>query len=269
MANKAIILGCGPAGLLAAHAAEMAGWEYVIWSEHKKSRIGGAQFLHSAIPDLTSPTPDATVRFQHDGDAAGYARKVYGNGYAPTSWGEYNGDQAVWNMRVAYDRLWQKQECMIDDKKVRPDDVRGAMEDGSVVISTIPRPAICKDPTHLFSFQQVWFTYEHIPHLEKSLNFVVYNGRPETRWYRFSQLFGWLSKEWSDEQAAVAESEGRKLISVQKPTDHNCNCWMSWAQFQPMGRYGRWKKGELIHHAFWKTVETLAQLEHGGNLRVV
>ncbi len=270
MEHKAIILGCGPAGLLAAHAAEMAGWEYVIWSEWKKSKIGGAQFLHTSIPDLTNEAPDAKVRFQHDGDSAGYATKVYGRALAPTSWAGYEGEHGVWNMRAAYDELWRRQSAMIDDKKVRPADVGEAIDNGIVVISTIPRSAICMYPeVHKFESQRVWFTYEHMPHLEGSLNFIVYNGRPETRWYRFSQLFGWLSKEWSDEQAARDECEGRKLISVLKPTAHDCDCWMTRVQFQPMGRYGRWQKGELIHHAFWKTVETLAKIEQGGNLRVL
>src|SRR5262245_15995908 len=82
---RVVVLGCGPAGLLAAHAASLYGCDVRILSIRQPSIISGAQFLHEHIPGVTGDI-DGHVLFMKAGTAGGYAKKVYGNSRIPTSW---------------------------------------------------------------------------------------------------------------------------------------------------------------------------------------
>lgn len=102
------ILGCGPAGLLVAHAAKQRGHGYEIFSKKRPSVLGGAQYLHRHIEGLTPPKPEAMVEFRHLGTQAGYASKIYDDPTFRTSWDQFDeGIHEVWNLRSAYERLWE------------------------------------------------------------------------------------------------------------------------------------------------------------------
>ncbi|HEY7420289.1 MAG TPA: hypothetical protein VH593_34240, partial [Ktedonobacteraceae bacterium] len=82
---RAVVLGCGPAGLLAAHACSLNGADVRIFSLKRPSYISGAQYLHQAIPGL-SGAPDGDIMITKVGTREGYAKKVYGNANKATSW---------------------------------------------------------------------------------------------------------------------------------------------------------------------------------------
>lgn len=145
------VLGCGPAGLMAAYAAAMAGNPVVIFSNPEKSKLGGAQFLHKPIPGINNvEEPDAVITYRLRGDAATYQRKVYGDDSVPfvSFSGLENGQkQDAWNLIETYDKLW----AMLGDqsltpKKITPEFVQQLLDskDFSTVFSTVPLPAICK-----------------------------------------------------------------------------------------------------------------------------
>ena len=46
------ILGCGPTGLVAAHACAMKHIPFVIFSKKRKSFLFGSQYLHEPIPGV-------------------------------------------------------------------------------------------------------------------------------------------------------------------------------------------------------------------------
>src|SRR4051812_48361120 len=115
------ILGCGPAGLLSAYAAERHGHEVVIMSRKLKSMIPGAVFLHEPIPGLTAPTPDDVVTFTKQGNKAGYAKKVYGSPDDNCSWDlSPEGERPAWSMFSLYDQLWERFQNRIVDMMIRP-----------------------------------------------------------------------------------------------------------------------------------------------------
>ena len=60
---KVAVLGCGPAGLFACHAAVRGGAEVDVYSQKKRSEIGGAQYLHQHVPDVTGTEPEAMITF--------------------------------------------------------------------------------------------------------------------------------------------------------------------------------------------------------------
>ena len=242
MTKRIAVLGCGPAGLLAAHACQLSGNLVDIYSVYRPSPIGGAQFLHREIPGITDPSPDGKVYFVHVGSDVGYAIKVYGNAGAPTSWKEYHdGEHDVWNMRRAYARLWADYEKLIIDAPLDADRVDALVRSYDMVFSTIPLKAICRRPQeHTFDDQPVWISNED---RYTDDNQIVYNGLdPEVApWYRASKIFGVPGVEYP------APPVGIDAVRVSKPLRNDCTCH---PEVTLLGRYGKWQKGELIHHAY-------------------
>lgn len=247
MTEPLIILGCGPAGLLAAHAARLAEVECLIFSKKNKSRIGGAQYLHKDIPGLTDLIEPTVMRTIKIGDRHEYARKVYGNGEAPVSWDNYpEGHSMIYNMHQAYDWLWDQFEKDIADMPVLPSWV-GQMSNHPIV-SSIPMKDLCTG-AHNFESQKVYIDYRETG---EPGNWIVYNGRTEDSWYRGSRLFGWESWEYS-------ESTARASISIEKPLRTNCDCFKD-TSVRLVGRYGKWEKSQLVHNAFEDTLNYIQEL---------
>src|SRR5215470_19138644 len=99
---KVAVLGCGPAGLMAAYACTVEGLTPHIYSKPNKSIIIGAQYLHLPIPNITLPEPEVEIKYVKVGTPEGYARKVYGNEAAPTSWDRFSeGLHKGWGLREA------------------------------------------------------------------------------------------------------------------------------------------------------------------------
>lgn len=250
--NKVAVLGCGPAGLLAAHAVQIAGLSPDIFSVYKPSPIGGAQFLHRAIPGITDEEPDGKVYFVHVGTEMGYAQKVYGHPEAPTSWDAYrDGEHDVWNMRRAYARLWAGYEDKIIDGALDADKVEAISRSYPLTLSTVPLKAICGQ-RHEFTGQDVWITEEDRFTDE---NMIVYNGLSEAPWYRASRIFGVSGVEYPSEMAAVSLWP-KSPVRITKPLKNNCTCH---PEVTMLGRYGKWQKGELIHHAYEGALKAIGE----------
>src|SRR4051794_1106286 len=106
MAERVLVLGCGPAGLMAAHAATLAGYEPTIVSRKRKSEMYGAQYLHQPIPEV-SPDKSFHVRYELDGSVDGYRDKVYGDAWrGQVSPEDLETDHEGWDIRSTYDMLW-------------------------------------------------------------------------------------------------------------------------------------------------------------------
>lgn len=247
--EKVVVLGSGPAGLLAAKAVRDAGQEVQIRSVKQRSMIGGAMYLHEAIPGVTNLEPDSTVVYQRTGTREGYATKVYGDPNAPVSWDTYPpGERSIWNMSWGYDTLWRLFDPCIIDQRVSPEVLNDLLESGTEVISSIPRWMLCTK-MHLFDRQAVWIAYHRADLPLK--NYIHYAGEGSVDYYRRSLLFGWQSAEYAFNPSGL---ETRK---VDKPLKTNCTCWTHFPNFHMVGRYGRWEKKVLAHEAYYETRERL------------
>jgi len=253
------ILGCGPAGLLAAHAVEREGGTVTIISLRHKSRIPGAVFLHESIPGLSSRKPDGTIFFQKEGTKRGYAKKVYGNPDAPCSWDLFpRGERRAWSMFILYDRLWARFRLRIKDHLIHQGLLQEITSAGfDLVISAIPVPTICHNDRHEHEHQSISVLNRSLdPLLGNSIyNGVIYNGDSRFNWYRTSNIFGHEATEstvpFTAEQTAVY---GARVSLGYKPLQTDCDCHPG---IERVGRFGRWEKGVLVHHSYKQTIELM------------
>lgn len=262
-----VILGAGPSALLVAHAAVRAGLVPHIWSKWdngrislpRKSRIYGCQYLHAEIPDLH--VAETEVDYKVWGFPETYRDKVYGSemdGEVSPSYLE--GKHQAWDLRAAYDRLWDTYVQRMGGGTIL---VRGEFGvDGSMkefteiypnapIISTIPAQNLCSNSAHEFGGQSIWAmgdapeAGQGIP-AELPDNTVICNGlsvHDGPLWYRGSRVFGYGTLEWPGD--SLHPKEAAKVI---KPLSTTCDCWGD--RITKMGRYGEWKKGVLTSDVF-------------------
>lgn len=251
--TKVAVLGCGPTGLVAAHAAIRSGADVMIYSKRRKSDMFGAQYLHQPIPDTPTGRP-IWLRYSLNGTIEDYRRKVYGeDSNVQVSPEDYDGQHAAFDIRAAYDWLWDEYEELVEDTTVSPGWIVGSLPAGfDHVISTVPLPQLCVR-NHSFAGQDIWAmgdsNRQTVP-VNVAKNTVLCNGEPEPSWYRASNIFDYKTVEWPD--------NGRKpplpVAKLTKPLFNTCTCW---PQLVRLGRFGMWQKGMLVHHAYMMTMDLM------------
>lgn len=244
---KVTILGCGPSGLLAAHAFSSEGWDVTILSKKKPSVIGGAQYLHRAIPGVTSHEPEGICEYMKIGTRDEYALKVYGSIHADVSWDLYApGPVGIWSLRRIYNRLWDKYEPLIMGTELDAHMVKQLARD-NFVVSTIPATLLCEGRC-TFHSQRVYIFQKPVHEASIPEHFILYNGSSQHPQYRQSRIFG--VESWEYAVPSAAEYEG--VIKVNKPISTDCQCLPG---VMRLGRYGRWDKAQLAHLAFEQAQE--------------
>lgn len=248
------MLGCGPAGLLVAHAAELSGWDFKIFSRKQKSPLYGAQYLHHAIPEAESGMA-SRVEYRLRGTAEQYRHKVYGALWdCTTSPEDYIESHFAWDIRVVYEHLWDKYADYISPIDL-PFNAHEALKkvdaishDCDLVVSTLPRKLWAR-PGDVFKSQKIWALgdgdYERV-RLHRPEDFtVVCSGLPEDEWYRVSNIFGYCTMEWP---CFGINPPVRGASIVEKPLEHNSRYA---SHIVHLGRYGEWRKGVLTTDAFF------------------
>lgn len=248
---KVLVLGCGPAGLMAAHAAALLHHDVIIVSRKRKSPMLGAQYLHQPIPLATSPDASFVIRYQLNGTVEEYRRKIYGNKpIKSVSPEDLVGSHMGWDIRQTYDWLWVTYSEYVKHAELGPDSVDDTVRwaGADKVISTIPANWLC-DQSCSFGYEMVWIAPTALlPNIPD--NFVICNGNDAPAWYRCSLIAGHGNTEWPWEFQPPIEG----VRTVKKPLQSNCNCRPDIVR---MGRYGRWEKGVLSHSAFYETLDLL------------
>lgn len=257
--KKVLILGCGPAGLMAAAAAESLGMEPTIVSKKRKSEMYGAQYLHEPIPDY-SPDRGFDVKYLLVGSSDDYRRKVYGDARTTVSPDELAEDHEGWDIRSTYDNLWGRFQDRITNTPFNGGAdvtffVAKALESEEFAhyISTVPAPLLCTNAAHVFPSQKVWAIGDapergvFCPITTADLNTVICSGSPDNSWYRTANILGYRTAEWPENRRPPIEG----LAQVSKPIKTNCDCL---PMVHRLGRYGKWEKGVLSHSAYYETV---------------
>lgn len=261
---RTLILGCGPAGLLAAHAVRQSTGEMpTIMSKPpvRKSEMYGAQYLHKPIPALKNGAGSMPVTIDYTlwGDVEAYRTKVYGDTPVDSvSPEDYTEPHDAWDIRLAYNELWQEFWDHIEPRDLKAA-TSGQLADlfngYDLVVSSIPKPMICK-AGHQFASESIWAIGDAPERGVKcpvrvAHNTVVCNGDPEPAWYRASNVFGYCTVEYP----GGSQPPYPGAASVEKPLRNNCDCWPNVLH---VGRYGKWEKGVLSHHAYEDTLSALS-----------
>lgn len=253
--TQVAVLGCGPAGLLAAHAVILSGHEPRIYSVKKKSPMAGTMYLHESIPCLTGDEPEGVVRYFKRGTQQGYAQKVYGSSDAHVSWSKFReGEHEIWNMCSMYEKLWDNFDDSIMDYQIGPGTIPELLKEYPLVINSIPAPKICANVEHSFKNQTIWVSddireCDILPRDSIGDNVIVYDGTDNNHWYRASVIDGKVAVETTKESMS---SQGWSY--GHKPIRTDCDCH---PRVHRVGRFGCWKKGVLSHHAFWDTINIM------------
>ena len=265
--KRAAILGCGPAGLFAAHALIAKGWEVKIFSKKRKSHMFGAQYLHASIPGLTERDPIEVKYELINGTPEQYREKVYGANRVATSVETLSGTHQAWDIREAYDNAWERYAHLIRETEVTPRWLGApggdpgeagtflAYDYWDVVVNSIPMPDLCyQKDLHQFNKISIWAMGDapqrgqYAPYRPPAST-VQCSASRYVGWYRASNIFDHVTVEWPGRTKPPLSG----VAEVSKPIDSNCNCYRIGRpgfKFVPIGRYGKWTKGVLTSDAY-------------------
>jgi hypothetical protein len=262
--SEVAILGSGPSGLMAALAAHELGFSPVIYSHKVPSKIYAAMFLHRSLPWVTNNIPDFNVDVIKMGTAEGYAQRVYGDPTHPVSWDKFaDGQTPAWDLRKAYDTLYNLFENDIVEYSIDATTVNGIVNEHEFVFSSIPATALCyRRGQHLFSYQQIWVHLLDSLDLPIGSNMMYYNGDPPKvgyDWYRYSQISGHRAWEFSKEPEPNDDYE---LVRGKKPLGTTCTCFPG---IHRIGRFGKWEKQVLTHHCYEEVRDALLNVREKRN----
>ncbi len=260
MTKSVAILGCGPSGLMVAHAANMLGWNFRVFSKKRKSQLFGSQYLHKPIPGI-SEEPATVVTYHLEGTPEEYRQKVYGPSWDGTvSPEDLDHDHYAWDIRSAYDKMYSNYEEQIVNCEFK--NVNGGfwynqivLKSYDLVISTVPRK-IWAEPGDVFASTKVWAIGD-APELGQEAPFrphdfnIICDGSEDVGWYRASNVFGHCTIEWPERTKPPIP----RLALVEKPLFHNSTAA---SDFHHLGRYGAWQKGVLTTDVFDQAFGILA-----------
>jgi hypothetical protein len=253
--SKVAILGCGPAGLLCAHAVEQMGHEPVIFSRKEKSHIPGSLYFKEPIPGLTAVYPESTVLHVRIGPREGYAEKVYNDAERQTGWDHYKDSlYPAWNVPAAYDVLWDRYEdAIIDSPSIGQVTLTMILDMNELTISTLPQPSICMQG-HSFEGTPYWIQELDCAPEDASRDIVVYNGFADDPWYRWTILGGKQSIEFA---APPLYGSSAGLIAGRKAVSNDCDCWPNLVR---AGRWAEWRHGVLLQDAYKKAMQEVGRI---------
>lgn len=222
-----LVLGCGPAGLLAAHALETSGERFSIISRRKQTRLGG-QYLLAPIPHLTGQLPETTITVLRVG--------------VP----DFRQQHRAWNLSRVYQTLWGRyEERIIHVDEITPLHLKEWTREFENIFTTLPAPVICNDQDHHWFRSRtirVWPWSRDDNNFAGALadNTVIYNTNSEPTWTRSALLWGKGFTEWP---AHVRIPPVTPLLTDHRPTETNCVCWDD-GSVHRIGTAARWH--ELI-----------------------
>lgn len=252
---KVAVLGCGPAGLVAAQAAMRSGAFVEIFSRKEQSQLYGAQYLHQPIPGVNCGRAVEVSYKLVGGDLNDYRRKVYGDNphVGSVSPGDLEESHRAWNIRQAYEELWDKWRSFIVDSTITPDSVNAIIGNYDLVVSTVPRFSLCSQG-HTFDGEEVWamgsYPGRGMPYNAPE-NSIVCDASSDRALYRIANVFGYTTIEWPANRKPPIPG----VAKVVKPVFHNCDCL---PEVLYAGRYGEWRKGSLVHEVYDKVTKAIA-----------
>jgi hypothetical protein len=251
------ILGCGPAGLAAAHAAVGLGSNVRIIAPKRKTPQRGPIMLHRPIPGINVTQPTGYVRqLVVGGSVLDYRLKLYGDVNISISGDILDPGFSTWPVPEAYDKMWRLYGPLIESRAVDPFEVDVLAENCDLVVSTAPARDLCLKPSvHEFRSVPVAL-YFKTSYPNQPINTVIYNAYPDVSWVRSSNIFGEEVTEYKPEDAP-----GKPDLIIRKPLATDCDCH---PKVLRTGRFGKWHNETWIDHAYYDTRNALVSIQRQG-----
>jgi hypothetical protein len=267
---RVCVIGCGPAGLAAAHAAYGLGASVTIYSPGVKSPQAGPLLLQRPIPDITTGHPNGYIRqIVIGGSILDYRYKLYGDininingdmlaeGYH--AWDHYNAYDTMWRLYMGNDpdfpdENWNGRAHRVD-RMITNLALTELHSHADLVVCTAPRDKICYQPLkHRFDHAKVAITprgeYPGQPD-----DTIVFNAGDEYGWVRSSRIFGREVTEWLPGTDMGDNYAGRRII--RKPIGTDCNCY---PHVMFTGRFGAWKNEVWVDTAYYDTRDAIISM---------
>lgn len=250
---KVIVIGAGPAGLAAAHAATGLQADVTILAPARMTRQEGPLLLQRAIPGIHTDHPDGTIhQFVIGGSILQYRYKLYGDINIGI-----NGDILVkhyhaWRHKETYEKLWQMYSGMITDYSLTTREMRSIHREADLVVSTANAKTMCTVGHH-FLYKEVGVTPEY-SYPDQPDNTIIFNAAPSPAWVRSSRVFGVPVTEW-----AIGSEHGMPTNAriIRKPISTDCDCYPNILR---TGRFGAWKNEVWIDTAYWDTYGAIVSM---------
>jgi hypothetical protein len=246
---KVIVIGAGPAGLAAAHAAVGLHSEVTILAPAKMTPQEGPLLLQRPIPGINTDHPDGTIQqYVIGGSILDYRHKLYGDINIGI-----NGDILVpqyhaWKHRETYEKLWNTYSTYITDYKLTPREMRAIHRDADLVVSTASAKDMCT-LDHNFLFKEVAVTPDY-SYPDQPDNTIIFNAAKEPAWVRSSRVFGVPVTEWALHDTLTEQGLPSNARIIRKPISTDCDCYPNILR---TGRFGAWKNEVWVDTAYWDT----------------
>lgn len=263
---KVIVIGCGPAGLAAAHAAVGFGAAVEIIAPKQMSPQHGPLLLQRPIPGINNDHPDGTIHQRViGGSILDYRYKLYGDINIGINGDILQECYHAWDHRETYETLWELYSGLITDGKVTGREMRTIHQKADLVVSTANAQSMCGNwdrfaqGPHKFMWKEVAITPEY-SYPGQPDNTIIFNGGDEFNWVRSSRVFGVPVTEWK------IGTEPFRARVIRKPISTDCNCY---PHVLRTGRFGAWKNETWIDTAYWDTYSALASMARKSELEAI
>jgi len=246
---KVAVIGCGPAGLAAAHAAVGRGCDTTVIAPKDMTRQEGPLLLQRPIPGINTEHPDGTIhQIVIGGTIMDYRYKLYGDVNIGINGDILKPRYYAWKHRETYEKLWEKYEHLIVDRMVTRDELAEMHNEFDLVVSTASALTMCRrDVAHNFQFKRVaitpWVSIKDQPE-----NTLIFNADPNVPWVRSSRVFGVPVTEWT------IDTMPQYARVIKKPISTDCDCY---PHVLRTGRFGKWQNETWIDTAYWDTYEAI------------
>lgn len=251
---KVAVIGCGPAGLAAAHAAAGLVDEVDIYAPKRKTPQRGPIMLHRPIPGINNTDPDGYVRqIVIGGSILDYRYRLYGDVNIAINGDVLEEGFHTWRVPTAYDIMWDKYVSRIINKTLTPDEVDDLVGRYDLVVSTAPAPSLCRaGGWHEFRSVEIALVLE-ASYPNQPPNTVIYNAREDIPWVRSSRIFDAEVTEYMPHAAPPG------ALTIHKPLSTDCVCH---PRVLRTGRMGKWHNETWIDHAYYETRTALVSMLH-------
>jgi hypothetical protein len=252
------VIGCGPAGLAAAHAAHGLGAGVTIYSPGQKSPQRGPLVLQRPIPAISTDHPDGYIKqLVIGGSILDYRYKLYGDINISIQGNILADGYHCWKFIETYDRLWELYmepgECRAAHvtMDVSSQELSWMVHEFDLVINTAPLRNICYK-AHTFRDKPVEITMNR-SYPNQPEDTTIFNAGNYYPWVRSAWLLGNECTEW----LPGTVPDELESITIHKPISHDCDCY---PDVLLTGRFGAWRNETWVDTAYYVTRDAIVSM---------